>query len=106
MLEKFEAYQLALRFYRACKPLKVPRQLRDQLLRASASVVLRECQAILDMEEIPDQDFHRLADRLGGMLFVLSRKPLDSDSASDHRRDTDSDSVVDVRNRDAPPSTP
>ena len=99
MLEKFEAFQLAASFYRVCKRLKIPRFLQDQLMRASSSIALnlaegsgkrtapdqrrfyaiafgslRECQAILELEGISDPEIKKLADRLGAMLFKLSRK--------------------------------
>ena len=100
MLKDFVAFQLSKDFYRYCKEVRLPRFLHEQLLRASASVVLnlaegsgeqtapeqrrfyaiapgsfRECEAILEMEEVPI-DSERRADlsRLGGMLFRLSRK--------------------------------
>lgn len=99
MLEKFEAYQMAMQFYQSCKNLKIPRFLRDQLLRASASVVLnlaegsgkrtpkdqgrfysialgslRECRAVLEMEQIQKPELSQLADRLSAVLYVLSKK--------------------------------
>ena len=40
MLKNFKSYQLALEFYRTCSGLKVPSHLKDQLDRASSSVVL------------------------------------------------------------------
>jgi four helix bundle protein len=98
MLKNFEAYQVAKEFYWTCKGLKLPRFLRDQLLRASSSVALniaegsgkrtpedqsrfysialgslRECQGILDLEQIDNPKISALADRLGAMLFKLSR---------------------------------
>ena len=116
MLEKFEAYQIAKKFYWTCKPLKVPRYLQDQLLRASSSVVLnlaeasgkrtpqdqrrfysiafgslRECRAILEMERIEDPDLNRIVDQLGAILYVLSRKPIHPASASASADPTDSD---------------
>jgi four helix bundle protein len=100
MLEKFDAFQIAKEYYRLCKQLKVPTFLRDQLLRASSSIALnlaegsakrtpedqrrfyamafgslRECQAILEIEDIREAKLAELSNRLGGMLFRLSRKP-------------------------------
>jgi four helix bundle protein len=40
MLETFRTYQLAKSFYHACRLVRVPRHLRDQLDRAAASVCL------------------------------------------------------------------
>ena len=98
MLEKFEAYSVAKEFYQKCKYLKVPYFLRDQLFRASSSVVLnlaegsgkrtvedqrrfysiafgslRECQAIIEIENMNDPDLKILINRLGAMLFKLSK---------------------------------
>src|SRR4051794_9623514 len=39
-IQGFRSYELALSVHSACKELKVPTYLRDQLLRASSSVVL------------------------------------------------------------------
>lgn len=101
MLEKFEAFQVAKQFYQICKRLKIPDFLQTQLLRASSSIVLnlaegsgkrtpkdqrrfyavalgslRECQAILELEDIQDAQLRNLSDRLGAMLYKLSHKPL------------------------------
>jgi four helix bundle protein len=99
MLHDFRAFQLSQEFYRLCKPLKIPVFLKDQLMRASASVALnlaesaagrrtdkerirfftislgslRECQAILALEEIKDEKLKDLSDQLGRILFKLCR---------------------------------
>jgi len=77
----------------------MPRFLQDQFLRASSSIPLnlaegsgksspadqrrfysiafgslRECQAILEIERIEDENLHALANRLGAILFTLSKK--------------------------------
>lgn len=39
-LQKFRCYQLSVQFHLACKGLKLPGYLKDQLLRASSSVAL------------------------------------------------------------------
>lgn len=105
MLEKFEAFQVAKEFYKLCKQLKIPRFLFDQLLRASSSVALnlaegsgkrtpqdqrrfyaiafgslRECQAILELEEIVDPKIKELSNRLGAMLFKMSRKTVQTEN--------------------------
>ena len=98
MLDKFVAFQMAKNLYLKCKPLKIPRFLKDQLLKASSSIALnlaegsgkrtredqsrfysialgslRECQAILEIEQIEDQDLKILTNELGAILFTLSR---------------------------------
>lgn len=98
MLENFESYKLALKIYRTCKTLTVPDFLRDQLDRASSSVVqnlaegsgkrtaldqrkfystsfgsLKECQAILDMEEIENPELREQMRHLGAMIFGLMK---------------------------------
>ena len=99
MLEEFVAYQKAKTLYKACKGLKLPRFLQDQIQRASASVVLnlaegsgkrtpndqrrfysiafgslREC--LIPFPILPSMDFvlNKLADDLSAILYVLSRK--------------------------------
>ena len=99
MLEKFDAYVAAKEFYQKCKLLKLPGILQDQLHRATSSIALnlaegsgkrtpadqrrfysisygslRECQAILELEDINDPDLKILVNRLGAMLFKLSKK--------------------------------
>ena len=107
MLEKFTAYQMAKHFYWACKDLKVPRILQDQLVRASSSVALnlseasgrrteadqrrhyaiafgslQECRTILDLERIGDPKLMKLADELAAILYTLSRKKIETKTAS------------------------
>ena len=97
MLGKFESYQLAKRLYRACGNLHGKSFIRDQLQRACLSVVLnlaegsakhtekerrrfyrislaslREVQAVLDLQN-QRGEIWVLADRLGAMLYRLSR---------------------------------
>ncbi|MEK6579091.1 MAG: four helix bundle protein [Bdellovibrionota bacterium] len=116
MLKNFDAYQLAKQFYQECKPLRVPRFLQDQLLRASSSVVLnlaegsgkrtfedqrrfysiafgslRECRAILEMEQIEDPGINQLADQLSAILYVLSRKTSAKTPKTGLKNQTDSD---------------
>ncbi len=40
MLKSFRTYQLSIQFYQACLVLKLPRHIRDHLLRASSSITL------------------------------------------------------------------
>jgi four helix bundle protein len=98
MLKDFNAFQFAKQLHLRTKTLKVSRILRDQLLRASASVALnvaegsgkwtpneqarfysialgslRECYAIVELEQINDQELSELVDKLGAILYSLSR---------------------------------
>ena len=99
MLEKFDAFQMAKKYYWRCKELKVHRILQEQLLRASSSIALnlaegsgkrtpddqkrffsialgslRECDAILQLEQVQDPELAALGDQLGAILFTRSRK--------------------------------
>jgi four helix bundle protein len=99
MLQGFIAFQVANTFYQRCKKIKLPLHLQGQLARASSSVVLniaegsgrrtqsdqarlysvalgslRECQAIFEMEAITDPELLAQADRLGAILFKLTRR--------------------------------
>ena len=99
MLNDFKAFQFAKELHWACRPLKVPDFLRDQLLRASSSIALniaegsgkrtpneqarfyaialgslRECQAIFALEKIEDRKISDLSNQLGAILFKLSHK--------------------------------
>ena len=96
MLDKFRSYQLALKLYALCREIKLPYSLKDQLTRASSSVVLnlaegsakpttpdrqrfyavafgslREVQAIIEMERL--ESLRLIADDLGGHLYRLCR---------------------------------
>ena len=98
MLKDFHAFKISKELYLACKKLKLPRYLQDQLLRASSSVALnvaegsgkqtdkeqrryyaislgslRECEAILELENINDPGLSQKLDRLGAILFTLCR---------------------------------
>ncbi|MBL6988835.1 MAG: four helix bundle protein [Bacteriovoracaceae bacterium] len=95
MLKKFRTYQMAIRFYKGAQKLKLPRHLKDQMDRASSSVVLnlaegsgkrtskdqrrfysislgslRECQAIMELIEV-DIELINLADHIGACLYKL-----------------------------------
>ena len=96
MLTKFRTYQAAVVFFHKAEALKLPRHLKDQMSRASASVCLnlaegagksslgerrkfygsalaslRECQAVLDLARLRDRELRGTADQLGGMLYKL-----------------------------------
>jgi four helix bundle protein len=95
MIKNFQAYDLAITLYRQCETIRAKHALKDQLTRASLSVVLnlaegaakptkpeqrrfyaiafgsiRETQAILHL--LNRDEAFALADRLGGMLYRLS----------------------------------
>jgi four helix bundle protein len=100
MLNDFQAFQISKQLYIACKGLKLPSFLKEQLLRASSSVALnvaegsgkwtgkdqkrfysiaygslRECEAILELEQINGGETKPLIERLGKILFALCRSP-------------------------------
>jgi four helix bundle protein len=95
MLTHFRTYQLALKLYEACEPIPCPRHLRDQLLRASLSIVLntaegsakpspkeqrrfygialastRETQALLQILKRTEE--FKIADQVGACLYRLT----------------------------------
>ncbi|MBL6989154.1 MAG: four helix bundle protein [Bacteriovoracaceae bacterium] len=95
MLRKFRTYQMAIMFYKGVQKLRLPRHLRDQMDRASSSVVLnlaegsgkrtpkdqrrfysislgslRECEAVMDLVEV-DSELRQLADHIGACLYRL-----------------------------------
>jgi four helix bundle protein len=95
-LQNFRSYHLAIEFYRECRKVELKPSLRDQLLRASESIILnlaegsakptakdraryyaialgsfRESQAILSLAN--QLDLLMQYDRLGGCLYRLSR---------------------------------
>ena len=97
-MKNFRTYQLAVAFYRDVKGLRIEAHLKDQLLRAAASVALnaaegygrrtpadrrrhfhialgslRESQAALALAGIEDTATLDRADHLGGCLWKLSR---------------------------------
>jgi four helix bundle protein len=97
MLKDFRAFQLAKMFYQTCSRVKTNKFHFEQLQRASSSVALniaegsgkrtakdqrrfyaialgslRECEAILELEEIKDPVLTDLMNQLGAILFKLS----------------------------------
>jgi four helix bundle protein len=97
-MKQFRTYQLSLTFYQSCRPLKLPRHLKDQLDRAASSIALnlaegsakptkrdqmkfffiafgslRECQAILSLSGQASPDLLDQADYLGACLYRLTR---------------------------------
>ncbi|MBY0471485.1 four helix bundle protein [bacterium] len=94
MLQNFRSYQLAVQLYKDCKPIKAQSHIKDQLSRATLSVVLnlaegsakptpkerkryysialaslRETQAILTILE--QQKEFTVSNDLGAMLYKL-----------------------------------
>jgi four helix bundle protein len=98
MLKNFRGYQLAVQFYQITRELRAPDGLRDQLGRAASSVALnlaegsgksspkdrkrfyeialgsvRECEAIMDLLQIPDDQIRTTLDKLARNTFTLCR---------------------------------
>ena len=97
MLKNFRTYQIAQEFHQSCIKIdSVPSYLKDQLYRASSSVVLnlaegsakptgrdqakffyiamgslRESQAALEILKNDIPEIHSLADKLGARLYKL-----------------------------------
>lgn len=99
MLKNFRTYQLAIQLYKSVQILKVKGAMKDQLDRASLSVVLnlaegsgkpsprdkkkfysiamgslRETQAILQL--IDNDEDEKLADKIGAHIYKLIQNPL------------------------------
>ena len=121
MLDKFEAFQMAKKYYWLCKEAKLPRYLQDQLFRASSSIALnlaegsgkrtvadqkrfysislgslRECSAILELEKINDPILQELQNRLGAILYVLSKRPVISQPNTVRKTLTETETVTDM----------
>ena len=96
MRNHFTSYRIAVEFHHACREVKLPDYLQDQLLRASSSIALclaegagrstkkdqvrfffqalgslRECQACLDLAPKQYPNLIETADSLGAHLFRL-----------------------------------
>jgi len=99
MLSNFRAFQMGKRYYRLCRSERLPPHLHDQITRAASSICLnlaegsaksspkeqrrfyefalgslRECQAIIEIEDIKNPDLVTTGDHLGGMLFNLIKR--------------------------------
>jgi four helix bundle protein len=97
MLQHFHAFQIAKKIHLSCKTIKLSDLLRDQLLRASSSIALntaegsgkrtppdqqryyssalgslRECQAIIELEDIKNEELIQWMDDLGAILYTLT----------------------------------
>ena len=96
MLKNFKTFELSTKFYSECEKLRLPVHLKNQLSRASSSVSLnlaegcgkstnkdqlrfyhiamgslRECQAILILANLKQNNSYKIADALGGSLYRL-----------------------------------
>jgi four helix bundle protein len=96
MLKKFRTYELALQFHRECEKVRMPAYLRDQLSRATSSIVLniaegsgknsivdqrrfyaialgslREANAALDIKGNVAPELTGILDQLGACLYRL-----------------------------------
>ncbi len=95
---RLRTYELAVELYQECKLLKLSKNLKDQVLRASSSIALnlaegygktgqkdrtrfftyafgslREVQAVADLEPLALAHLKDKLDRLGACLYKLSR---------------------------------
>ena len=114
MLKDFRAFQLSKEFYQRCKTIKLPVFLRDQLARASSSIALnlaessgkrtnkdrvryytmalgsvRECEAILELENVKDPVARGLLNQLGAILFKLCQIPVENSKMPQKTQDHD-----------------
>ena len=96
MIKNFRTYNLAVQFYHESNKVKLPRHLKDQLSRASSSIVLnlaegsarkskaeqkhffsiamgslRECQAILELSLAKVPNTLKIADKLAAHTYCL-----------------------------------
>ena len=99
MRKNFRTYNIAVEFYHLAQNLKMPRHLKDQLDRASSSVVLnlaegagrqtaadqkrfftiafgslREAQAILDLSVTASKTIRESADKLAAHVYRLIQR--------------------------------
>ena len=95
-MKNFRTYNIAVEFYHSTQTLKLPHHLKDQLDRASSSIVLnlaegsgrytakdqrkffsialgslRECQSILDLASDEEDKSQIIADSLGAHIYRL-----------------------------------
>ena len=101
IMQNFRLFQTAIMFFKKCKCVSMPRHLREQLDRASASIScnigegygriskldkrrfyrialalcasMRECRTLLILAEHEDPELMGMLDFLGGGLYKLSR---------------------------------
>ena len=102
-MTNFRTLDLATEFYGRVRKLKIEGHLRDQLMRGSTSIALnlsegnakfsinekkrfyqmayasqKECQTIMKLLEIEDQELLKTLDHLGASLFKLLRSEIKS----------------------------
>lgn len=100
-MSNFKTYDLSVEFYKLVQEVNVPRHLRDQLNRASASVTLnlaegnakfsykdkariyqiaygsfRECQPIFDLVNTENEELMKVSKHLGSSLYRLIESTL------------------------------
>ena len=100
-MKKFKTYDLAVNFYRQSQLLQLRGDARDQLHRAARSIVLnlaegrgkrtkadqlrffhiamgslRECQAVLELEQLENTSANAVLHELGGALYVLIKNAI------------------------------
>ena len=98
-MKNFRTFKIAVDFYHQSQSIKVKSHLRDQLTRASQSIVLnlaegrgkntvkdqkrffyialgslRECQAILILENLENTNIWNTLDKLGAHLYKLIQR--------------------------------
>ncbi len=98
MLTQFRSYQLAVKFYRDCRSIKIPTHLKSQLERAASGIALclaegygrksfqdknrfyqmslgsvRECQAIFHLADVKSPVLRDQIDHLGAAIYKLTR---------------------------------
>lgn len=109
-MQKFRTLDQAVEFYEVVQKVRVSGELRDQLHRAASSIALnlsegnakssandkkaffqrsygslRECQTILQLLKVQDQNVHLSADRLAASLYKLVNSKI-KDSPNWHKR--------------------
>ena len=97
-MKNFRTFDLSVEFYHSTQTLKLTGDIGDQLARASRSISLnlaegrgrrtskdqlrffnialgslRECQAILTLEQLEETNSYKLADKVGAHLYKLTR---------------------------------
>jgi four helix bundle protein len=101
MIKNFRTYELAVEFYKQCKTLSLKGATKNQLERASLSIVLnlaegwgkfgkkdkmrffdiamgstRECQAIFTVEELTQIPAYETLDHIAASLFRLTKRAI------------------------------
>jgi len=77
-VKTFRTLDLSVEFYELSENSEVKGNLRDQLLRAAASV--QECKTILKLAKVSDQKTIDTADKLGAWIFNLLKSEIQTQS--------------------------